>query len=457
MQIESLIIRNLIVNEDYTRQVSPHLKREYFDGSHAVLFDVLIDYVRQYNKLPDKDSILVEIGESRLVTPGNAAEISSLIEVVFDGTQSATDWLLEKTEAWAQERALHLAIVESVSIITGQHESKDKGAIPSMLSDALAVSFDKSVGHDYYEDAEARWEYYTRTDERIPFGLEIFDKITEGGLSNKTLSVIMAGVHTGKSLVMCSMAADNLSSGRNVLYITLEMSEEETTKRIDANLLDIDINRLKNTTKEKFLTKVHNIQTKNNGRLVTKQFPTGAAHVGHFRALLNELALKKNFVPDIIYVDYINICASSRLNASNSSDSYNYVKSIAQEMRGFAIENNVPVVTATQVNRSGYGASDVDMTNVSESFGLPAIADFMIALLTSEQLKALNQIQVKQLKNRFGSMDHFNRFVMGVDVMKMRFYDLEEDAQDLADAGDTTLNTEKVGIEEPIRKELNFD
>ena len=435
LEIQSLVIRNLIKNDTYTRTVSPHLKREYFDNDHAALFKVVGDYTRTYNCLPDKDAIVLEVNSSPHITAAMLPSINGIIDTVFDGKANKTDWMIDVTEKWCQDRALQLAIIKSVEVIDGRDNNLTKDALPSILQDALNVCFDKNVGHDYFADAAARHDFYTRHDARIPFNLNILDDITEGGLPDKTLSVLMAGIHVGKSLSMCSMAANNLSDGKNVLYISLEMSEEEIGKRIDANLLDININSLKTTSKERFMGKVGQARSKSQGELKFKQFPTGSAHVGNFRALLNDLSMKSDFVPDVIYVDYINLMASSRLKASSASDSYLYIQSIAQELRGLAIEFDLPVVTATQVNRTGYAMSDVDMTNVAESFGLPATADFMIAITTTEELSKSGQFQFKILKNRLGDTGNFEKFVMGVDYYKMRLYDVDAKAQTLTGTG----------------------
>lgn len=430
MDLQSIVLQNLIHNEDYTRQVIPHLEARYFEGEHKTLFNEIVKFVTKYGKLPNKEALVVELQQSDL--GDNAAAVFSLTENVTTKPEDVNqDWLLEKTEKWCQDRSIFLAIMESISILDGKHSELTPAALPDLLSDALSVSFDPSVGHDYINDSDKRFEYYHREEERIPFDLDYFNKITKGGLPNKTLNIAMAGTGVGKSLFMCHCAAANVAQGNNVLYITMEMSEERIAERIDANLMNIDISQLENLNKDTFNSKIERISKKSIGQLIVKEYPTGSASVSHFRALLNELKVKKNFVPSIIYVDYLNICASSRMKAGGSINSYTYVKAIAEELRGLAVEANVPLVSATQTTRGGYGNSDVGLEDTSESFGLPATADLMFALISTEELEDMNQIMVKQLKNRYNDVGTYKRFVVGIDRPKMKLYDAEESAQTL--------------------------
>lgn len=430
MDLQSIVLQNLIHNEDYTRQVIPHLEARYFEAEHKTLFNEIVKFVNKYGKLPNKEALIVELQQSDL--GDNASAVFSLTENITIKPEDVNeDWLLEKTEKWCQDRSIFLAIMESISILDGKHSELTPAALPDLLSDALSVSFDPSVGHDYINDSDKRFEYYHKEEERIPFDLDYFNKITKGGLPNKTLNIAMAGTGVGKSLFMCHCAAANVSQGNNVLYITMEMSEERIAERIDANLMNIDIGQLENLNKDTFSSKIERISKKSIGQLIVKEYPTGSASVSHFRALLNELKIKKNFVPDIIYVDYLNICASSRMKAGGSINSYTYVKAIAEELRGLAVEANVPLVSATQTTRGGYGNSDVGLEDTSESFGLPATADLMFALISTEELEDMNQIMVKQLKNRYNDVGTYKRFVVGIDRPKMKLYDAEESAQTL--------------------------
>ena len=362
-----------------------------------------------------------------------------------------TEWLVDETERWCQDRAIHLAIMESINIIEGKHNSLKKDALPKLLSDALGVTFDSSVGHDYINDAEKRFDFYHMVEDRIPFDLEYFNSITKGGLPRKTLNIALAGTGVGKSLFMCHVAANALTQGRNVLYITMEMAEERIAERIDANLMNLPIDQLETLPKEMFDNKITKIAQKNIGKLIIKEYPTGAAHTGHFRALLNELKLKKNFMPDMIFIDYLNICSSSRMKGLGGSiNTYSLIKSIAEEIRGLAVEFNVPIISATQTTRSGFGNSDVGLEDTSESFGLPATADFMFALVSTEELEKLGQIMVKQLKNRYNDPTSNKRFVIGVDRSRMKLYDVEDDAQTLMDDGpafDKSTSGERVSSE----------
>jgi len=429
-KIEFLVLRNLLHNEEYLRKVIPFIKAEYFqDTNQRVVFEEIISFVSEYNEVPSKEVLSIEVEKRKDINDTSYTEISKLISYL-DNEPAEKEWLENTTENWCRERAIYMALMESIAIADGQDEKKQPDAIPSILSDALAVSFDNNVGHDYLQDYAERFDLYNKKEERIEFDLEFFNKITKGGLPNKTLNIALAGTGVGKSLFMCHVASSVLLQGKNVLYITLEMAEERIAERIDANLLNVNIQEIADLPKQMFETKVNNIAQKTQGTLIIKEYPTASAHAGHFRSLLNELALKKSFRPDIIFIDYLNICASSRYRAGSNVNSYTVVKAIAEELRGLACEANVPIISATQTTRSGYGSSDVELTDTSESFGLPATADLMFALISTEDLEGLGQIMVKQLKNRYNDLNMFKRFVVGVDRAKMRLYDCEQSAQD---------------------------
>ena len=429
-EIEFLILRNLLHNEEYLRKVIPFLQEDFFeDNDQKVVFDEISNFVNEYNNVPTKEVLSIEVGKRKDINEQQFKSITHLISHLND-EPAEFEWLCNTTEKWCRDRAIYLALVESIGIADGQSKDKNPDAIPAILSDALAVSFDNHVGHDYLLDYEERFESYHRKENRIPFDLEYFNKITKGGLPNKTLNIALAGTGVGKSLFMCHMASSVLLSGKNVLYITLEMAEEKIAERIDANLLNVNIQDIGELPKQTFETKVNNLSQKTQGTLIIKEYPTASAHSGHFSSLLNELALKKSFRPDIIFIDYLNICASSRYRGGGSVNSYTIVKSIAEELRGLAVEANVPVVSATQTTRSGYGSSDVELTDTSESFGLPATADLMFALISTDELEELGQILVKQLKNRYNDANLCKRFVVGIDRAKMRLYDCEQSAQD---------------------------
>ena len=434
MNLEVTILSNLVYSEKYTRKVLPFLKSEYFTArEHKIIFLEIHEYVSQYDALPSLNALGIECQERTDLTEEQFKDVIGVLNVLSDDI-SDHDWLLDATEKWCQERAIYLSLMESVKIADGQDSKKDKGAIPQILSEALGVSFDQHVGHDYVSDAEARYDFYHRKEDKIPFDLSLFNKITKGGLPNKTLNIALAGTGVGKSLFMCHCASSALLQGKNVLYITLEMAEEKIAERIDANLLNIPIQKLSDFPKVMFEKKIANLAKKTQGKLIIKEYPTASAHVGHFKSLLNDLALKRSIRPDIIFVDYLNICASQRYKGS-IVNSYTYVKAIAEELRGLAVEANVPIISATQTTRSGYGSSDVDLTDTSESFGLPATADLMFALISTEELEGMNQIMVKQLKNRYNDPTSYKRFCIGIDRSKMRLYDIEESQKDLVDAG----------------------
>ena len=427
--IQQTILRNLLSNEEYLRKVIPFLKKEYFESEHKILFNEVVSFVHKYNKLPTKESITVD-----MTAAGTLDQVSGLVDIVFTPEPVNEDWLLNSTEKWCQDRAIYLAVMESINVIDGKNKSLTKNAVPEILSDALAVSFDTNVGHDYIDNSDDRFDFYHRVEDRIPFDLENFQEITKGGIPNKTLNIALAGTGVGKSLFMCHVAASSLMQGKNVLYITLEMAEERIAERIDANLFNLPIDQLESLSKDMFDDKIAKIARKNIGKLIVKEYPTGAAHAAHFRALLNELKLKKQFIPDVIFIDYLNICASSRMKGMGGAiNSYTYVKAIAEELRGLAVEFNVPVFSATQTTRSGFSNTDVGLEDTSESFGLPATADFMFALISTEELQRLGQMMVKQLKNRYNDPTYKKRFVIGVDRSRMRLYDVEESAQTLTD------------------------
>jgi len=435
-RLETTILRNLIFSEDYSRKVIPFIEPEYFEQrSEKVIFEEITSFIVKYGSAITIEALNIEV-ENR--TDLTEEEVKGIREINTSLNDSPVDhqWLLDCTEKWCRDRAIYLALMESIHIADGNDDNKNRDAIPSILSDALSVSFDNNIGHDYLEDYEGRYESYHRKEDKIPFDLEYFDKITKGGLPNKTLNIALAGTGVGKSLFMCHVASSVLLQGKNVLYITLEMAEEKIAERIDANLLNVNIQDITDLPRPMFENKVTALSKKTQGTLIIKEYPTASAHSGHFKTLLNELALKKSFKPDIIFIDYLNICASSRYRANSGVNSYSYIKAIAEELRGLAVETNLPIVSATQTTRSGFGSSDVDLTDTSESFGLPATADLMFALISTEELEGLNQIMVKQLKNRYNDPTLFKRFVVGIDRAKMRLYDCEQKAQeDIVDSG----------------------
>ena len=434
-RIENKILSNLIHVEDYMRKVIPFIKDVYFDNvSEKTIFQEILDFINQYDGLPTKSVLTIEVENRKDLSEDMFKECVTIIDSFTDEKVDQT-WLVDSTEKWCKERAVYLALMESVKIADGKDEKKNRDAIPSILSEALSVSFDDHIGHDYFADAESRYEFYHLKEDKIKFDLDMFNKITKGGLPRKTLNIALAGTGVGKSLFMCHQAASCLMEGKNVLYITLEMAEERIAERIDANLFNVDIKSIIELPKPMYDTKVQKITKKTHGQLIIKEYPTASAHAGHFRALLNELHLKKSFTPDIIFIDYLNICSSSRYKGT-IVNSYTFVKAIAEELRGLAVEANLPIVSATQTTRSGFGSTDVDLTDTSESFGLPATADFMFALISTEELEALNQIMVKQLKNRYNDPTMFKRFVVGIDRSKMKLYNVEDSAQkNIVDSG----------------------
>ena len=438
--LEQTILRNLLTDEKYMRKVLPFIKPDYFQGVYRILFKEAGKFVGKYNKLPSAETFKIELDQSDMLGGEQYSVAVDILPQLFSEEKIDDTWLIDTTEKWCQDRAIYNAVMESISIIDGKHESLTKGALPDLLSKALGVAFDTNVGHDYIENADERFEFYHKEENRIPFDLEYFNKITKGGVPNKSLNICLAGTGVGKSLYMCHLASANLAAGSNVLYITMEMAEERIAERIDANLLNVPIDQLENLSKDMFSTKVADLQRKTNGKLIVKEYPTGSAHSGHFRGLLNELKLKKQFVPDIIYIDYLNICASSRMKAMGGSiNSYTYIKAIAEELRGLAVEFNLPIFSATQTTRSGFGNSDVGLEDTSEYFGLPATADLMFALISTEELEKLGQLMVKQLKNRYNDPTNHKRFVVGVDRSKMRLYDVDESEQTLTQDQDTPV------------------
>jgi hypothetical protein len=437
--LQTIILQTIVKNEDFCRKVIPHIKSEYFENEKKPVYELILSFISKFNKVPNVTALEVEFQSSPALNRSDANDILTCIKSIDQGEPSDTDWLLNRTEEWCKQRAVTIAIVKSISIIDGKDKKHSEGAIPDILSKALSISFDTNIGHDYLENVDQRYDFYHLKEDKSPFDIELLNTITKGGVSRKTLNIVLAGTGVGKSLAMCHFAADNLRQGKNVLYITLEMAEEKIAERIDANLLDVQIDQLENLPRDTFKTKVSKIREKTQGKLIIKEYPTATAHVGHFRALLDELRMKKNFTPDSIYIDYLNICASSRMKGLGGSiNSYSYIKAIAEELRGLAVEFNVPIWSATQVTRSGFGNTDVELTDTSESFGLPATADLMFALISTEKLEGLNQLMIKQLKNRYNDPTQNKRFVVGIDRSKMRLYDVEESAQTLTSDDSTT-------------------
>jgi len=436
--IERTALTQLVTNEKYARKVLPFIKGDYFsDKTERTVFEEITKFVDKYNKIPTQTSLEIEVQSRKDL---NDYEYNKVVEVIktLEHTDVDFDWLVDTTEKFCKDKAVYNAIVEGISIIEGKDKTRDAGAIPSILTDALAVGFDNSVGHDYLLDAESRFEYYHTIEEKIPFDLDFFNRITKGGLPPKTLNIALAGTGVGKSLFMCHMAANCLSQGKSVLYITLEMAEERIAERIDANLMNVSMEDLHDLPKQMFESKIENIIKNTSGTLIVKEYPTASANAAHFRGLIKELAIKKSFKPDIIFIDYLNICGSSRFKGAANVNSYMYIKSIAEELRGLAVETNVPIMSATQTTRSGFSNSDVGLEDTSESFGLPATADLMFALISNEELDALNQIAVKQLKNRYNDPTSNKRFVIGIDRAKMKLFDVTlEEQQGLADSNQT--------------------
>ncbi len=423
--LDTVILVNLVKNEKYVRKVLPFIKAEYFsDADHKYAFEQIKNYIEQYNNPPTIEAMSVAFDRA-------TEEQRGLLKTIFEYEQEPQElqWLVDETEKFWKDKAVFNAVLEGIQIIDGKSRDKTPDALPEMLTEALQVGFDTNVGHDFIEDADKRYDFYNRLEEKVPFDLDLFNKITEGGLSNKTLNIALAGTGVGKSLFMCHMASANIAKGKNVLYITLEMSEERIAERIDANLMNIPIMELKDLSKAMYDDRITKINDKIEGRLIVKEYPTASAHSGHFKALINELKLKRSFFPDIIFIDYLNICSSSRFRAGSSANSYTIIKSIAEELRGLAVEQDVPIVSATQTTRGGYDNSDISLTDTSESFGLPATADLMFAIISTEELEQLGQFMIKQLKNRYADPTRNKRFMIGVDRARMKLYDLDPSAQ----------------------------
>ena len=448
-RLEHSILKNLIYNDSYCRKVLPFISADYFsDDAEKVVFKEVNEFVNKYKSLPTHEALVINFTESKSLTETQVRTSNNLLNEIHENREDPSEeqWLIEQTEKFCQDKAIYNAIMESVSILDDKNHKTSKGEIPKLLSDALGVSFDSHIGHDYINDAEERFDFYHRVEERVRFDLDFFNKITKGGLPVKTLNIALAGTGVGKSLFMCHVADSCISQGRNVLYITLEMAEERIAERIDANLLNIDMQELHTISKQDYDRKFEVLRNKTQGKLIIKEYPTASASTLHFRSLLQDLHLKKNFKPEIIFVDYLNICSSARMKPGNSVNSYTYIKAIAEELRGLAVEFAVPIVSATQTTRSGFTNSDPGLEDTSESFGLPATADFMFALITTEELEQLGQIMVKQLKNRYSDPNNYKRFVIGIDRSKMKLYDAEPDAQNgIIDSGtdipDKPINT----------------
>jgi len=430
-RIEQTILKNLIQSDSFARKVLPFLKAEYFtETDEKTVFEEVSNYFDKYTKTPTIEALLINLENNTSLQDGVVKSSKTIVqEIGSHQDETPQDWLIDEAEKWCKDRAIYIAVMDSIEVLD-EKSQRSRGDIPELLKDALSVSFDTHIGHDQLEDAEDRWEFYHTEEEKIPFDLEYFNKITKGGLPNKTLNICLAGTGVGKSLFMCHMGASHLMMNKNVLYITLEMSEEKIAERIDANILNIPIGDLPDITKNQFGKKVDKLKNKTKGKLIVKEYPTASAHVGHFRHLLQELEIKKDFKPDVIFVDYLNICASHRIKPGAGANSYTLVKSIAEELRGLAVEFDVPIMSATQTTRSGFGSTDIELTDTSESFGLPATADLMFALITSDELEELDQMVVKQLKNRYNDPTIFKRFVIGVDRARMKLYDCEQEAQE---------------------------
>jgi|TARA_B110000261_G_scaffold149995_1_gene177130 replicative DNA helicase len=428
--IENTVLAGLLHNEDYMRRVVPFLSEDYFgDFTDKTIFKSIVKYISDYNGIPTREALRISIEEKDNISDDQYKTIVETINALEYDEKTDIDWIVDKTEKFCQDKAVFNAVREAILVLDGAHQDLDKGSIPDLLSKALGVSFDQAIGHDFLEDIESRYEFYHSKEDKIGFDLDLFNKITKGGLSRKSLSICLAGTGVGKTLFMTHCAAANLMDGKNVLYITMEMAEEKISERIDANLMNATMDSLQDMPKDVFMKRINRVKDKTTGKLIVKEYPTATAGSSHFRHLLNELKLKKNFTPDIVYIDYLNICTSSRMKAGGNVNSYTLIKAIAEELRGLAVEFNVPILSATQTTRTGYSSSDLNLEDTSESFGLPATADFMFGLISTEELEGLGQLMVKQLKNRWGDTNYLKRFVIGVDRSKMKLYDAEESAQ----------------------------
>ena len=441
--LEQTILSGLLHNEDYMRRVVPFLSDDYFDDfSEKSVYKSIIGYISDYNGVPTKEALRISIEEKSNISDDQYQSISGIITALEYDEKTDIEWLVDKTEKFCQDKAIYNAVRESILVLDGQHKDLDKGSIPELLSNALGVSFDQAIGHDFLEQPEERFEFYHTKEDKIAFDLDLFNKITKGGLSRKSLSIALAGTGVGKTLFMTHCASANLMAGKNVLYITMEMAEEKISERIDANLMNTTMDSLQDMPKDVFMKRVKKVKDKTTGKLIVKEFPTASAGSAHFRHLLNELKLKKNFTPDMVYIDYLNICTSSRMKAGANVNSYTMIKAIAEELRGLAVEFNVPILSATQTTRTGYSSSDLNLEDTSESFGLPATADFMFGLISTEELEGLGQLMVKQLKNRWGDTNYLKRFIIGLDRSKMKLFDAEDSAQDLVNDGSSTQKTD---------------
>lgn len=455
MRIEEKILSSLVYDEDYCRKVAPFVKPDYFqDRTEKLISEEILGFFSKYNKPPTKEVLLINFNQREGISQDDLKSIDETINRLSDEPTNK-DWLLENSEKFCKDRAVYNAILNSIKIIEGRDKVNAEDSIPSILSDALGVSFDKNVGHDYLDDAASRFEFYHKKEDKLSFDLDLMNKITSGGLSRKSLNVVLAGTGAGKTLFMGHVAASTLMQGKSVLYITMEMAEERIAERIDANLMNLSMDELKVIDKKTFDTRFSKVFNKTRGKMVIKEYPTAGAHSGNFRALLEELKVKKEFIPDLLIIDYLNICASSRMKMGASVNSYTYIKSIAEELRGLAVEYNVPILTATQVTRAGYNSSDVELTDTSESFGLPATADLMFALIRTEELDELNQVMIKQLKNRYNDPSYYKRFVLGIERSKMKLFDVEDSAQkNISDSGqDDTPAFDKSKFGERAKKE----
>ena len=441
--LEQTILSGLLHNEDYMRRVVPFLTDDYFDDfSEKSVYKSIVSYISDYNGVPTKEALRISIEEKSNISDDQYQSISQIITALDYDEKTDIEWLVDKTEKFCQDKAIYNAVRESILVLDGQHKDLDKGSIPELLSTALGVSFDQAIGHDFLEQPEDRFDFYHTKEDKIGFDLDLFNKITKGGLSRKSLSIALAGTGVGKTLFMTHCASANLMAGKNVLYITMEMAEEKISERIDANLMNTTMDSLQDMPKDVFMKRVQKVKDKTTGKLIVKEFPTASAGSAHFRHLLNELKLKKNFVPDMVYIDYLNICTSSRMKAGANVNSYTIIKAIAEELRGLAVEFNVPILSATQTTRTGYSSSDLNLEDTSESFGLPATADFMFGLISTEELEGLGQLMVKQLKNRWGDTNYLKRFIIGIDRSKMKLFDAEDSAQDLVNDGQSNQKTD---------------
>ena len=441
--LEQTILSGLLHNEDYMRRVVPFLTDDYFDDfSEKSVYKSIVSYISDYNGVPTKEALRISIEEKSNISDDQYQSISQIITALDYDEKTDIEWLVDKTEKFCQDKAIYNAVRESILVLDGQHKDLDKGSIPELLSNALGVSFDQAIGHDFLEQPEDRFDFYHTKEDKIGFDLDLFNKITKGGLSRKSLSIALAGTGVGKTLFMTHCASANLMAGKNVLYITMEMAEEKISERIDANLMNTTMDSLQDMPKDVFMKRVQKVKDKTTGKLIVKEFPTASAGSAHFRHLLNELKLKKNFTPDMVYIDYLNICTSSRMKAGANVNSYTIIKAIAEELRGLAVEFNVPILSATQTTRTGYSSSDLNLEDTSESFGLPATADFMFGLISTEELEGLGQLMVKQLKNRWGDTNYLKRFIIGIDRSKMKLFDAEDSAQDLVNDGQSNQKTD---------------